>query len=897
MNINENDDGSDYDILPEVGRKKQHISDSDDESSTEKAPSRRITMSPVDSEYDSMPAPRRFSATTSNPDPLDVTRSDANPPDAAPSNSTLGVSPSQSRASSNSAPSTLSPSISIPVENPFLRNPSSWKLPSTSAFSVYANQPPTLLTVAAPAPAPALVAPAPATAVEPVPSKTETQEMMPEKAITGKKKERKEKENRRWRVQGYVNQPELSAQNGGTVRGLKGPGPYNSLYRAHTKSPAPLVPSSIVKAATKGKKSTSVIRQSLPSSHAHSVHSEANRSASTATMPPSSAVPPLPVPPPNTSIHEEPQFDSYPSTDYGETRHHNHPSVPMPTPPSSSSRAASLHTITLDFSLHEQKADANRTAGRGPEYDGQTARQSVGRDITDYQYDHQSLRSTPAPTPASRSASPPAPYQAPPSPSPSARPYSPSRLRYSASATTPAPKLRMVTLLIDDRRSGFDELAEISVPLKPANDFEGGYWADAGEVCEQLQSGPSRIDGPAKVYAMRGKYRQTLMRVSANNVETTKSANLRVAKDKSLSIFVEGLASARAWTGYDNPGCLPSHPPQIMPITNTDVEMNSPSPTYVSPSQPSQPLTPFSLSSHSMQGSPRRSMSRTSSKRKRASSRDSRLSYEIPARSPAYPRCPPSHVYRSSESERKDRHSHDDNEVVEVKSGLSNPLPKKSRRDAGDGISVDAPRLERRPRHVQAAHEPVDEHAYRVRDKYQYNEPSPAVAASSIEVSPQRDNVDSSSRVRHASKNASTTIANYMRSVIKYQHGWLMYTDRRARTLSHEHAVKQCWFVQDMMHKFVGSWTPKELGEYQGRTIEPEHVAAALEVSLAWYNECRQILSLLVKFGVGGNLYEDDRVVAIAMDKTLKVSPGELPTELLNLLRAVEADWIANTAQ
>ena len=53
----------------------------------------------------------------------------------------------------------------------------------------------------------------------------------------------------------------------------------------------------------------------------------------------------------------------------------------------------------------------------------------------------------------------------------------------------------MVTVLIDDRRTGVDELAEIKVPLKPADDAEGGYWADAGDVCEKLQTGPSRIDG------------------------------------------------------------------------------------------------------------------------------------------------------------------------------------------------------------------------------------------------------------------------------------------------------------------------------------------------------------------------------------------------------------------
>jgi hypothetical protein len=51
----------------------------------------------------------------------------------------------------------------------------------------------------------------------------------------------------------------------------------------------------------------------------------------------------------------------------------------------------------------------------------------------------------------------------------------------------------MITLLIEDRRHGTDELAEVHVPLKTVG--EGYLWADAKDVCAALQSGPSRIDG------------------------------------------------------------------------------------------------------------------------------------------------------------------------------------------------------------------------------------------------------------------------------------------------------------------------------------------------------------------------------------------------------------------
>ncbi|KAF8502135.1 hypothetical protein F5888DRAFT_1887629 [Russula emetica] len=69
------------------------------------------------------------------------------------------------------------------------------------------------------------------------------------------------------------------------------------------------------------------------------------------------------------------------------------------------------------------------------------------------------------------------------------------------SRSMPGTKLRMITLLIEDRRHGTDELAEVRVQPKTAG--EGYHWADTKDVCAALQSGPSRIDGPAKVFMMR----------------------------------------------------------------------------------------------------------------------------------------------------------------------------------------------------------------------------------------------------------------------------------------------------------------------------------------------------------------------------------------------------------
>ncbi|KAL4080354.1 hypothetical protein V8B97DRAFT_2020960 [Scleroderma yunnanense] len=101
--------------------------------------------------------------------------------------------------------------------------------------------------------------------------------------------------------------------------------------------------------------------------------------------------------------------------------------------------------------------------------------------------------------------------------------------------------LRMLTLLIEDMRSGVpdSQLAEIKVPLKVAEDPQDGFWADAVDVCNALQASPSRIDGPAKVFTMRAKFRQFFMRVDIHDNHHVTPAHLGVSKQRTLDVFVE----------------------------------------------------------------------------------------------------------------------------------------------------------------------------------------------------------------------------------------------------------------------------------------------------------------------------------------------------------------------
>lgn len=139
----------------------------------------------------------------------------------------------------------------------------------------------------------------------------------------------------------------------------------------------------------------------------------------------------------------------------------------------------------------------------------------------------------------------------------------------------PMRPLRMLTLLIEDIRSGVPDhqLAEIKVVLRPGEDPDGGFWANAKEVCETLQAGPSRIDGPARVYTLRGKYRQFFMRVDADNILEVESCNLGVSKERTLEVVVETPVPK---------GRLP--PPPRLPLEVPQIS-SSDSDTALSPSR------------------------------------------------------------------------------------------------------------------------------------------------------------------------------------------------------------------------------------------------------------------------------------------------------------------------
>ncbi|KAK7005604.1 cation-transporting ATPase [Favolaschia claudopus] len=102
--------------------------------------------------------------------------------------------------------------------------------------------------------------------------------------------------------------------------------------------------------------------------------------------------------------------------------------------------------------------------------------------------------------------------------------------------------LRLVTLLIEERRGAVrdDQLAEVRVPLRDSENIElDGYWAKAEDICRHLQASPSRIDGPAKVYVLRGKYKQIVLKVTADNKDEYVDANVVVTNLRTVEVIVE----------------------------------------------------------------------------------------------------------------------------------------------------------------------------------------------------------------------------------------------------------------------------------------------------------------------------------------------------------------------
>ncbi|KAJ7045619.1 hypothetical protein C8F04DRAFT_940431, partial [Mycena alexandri] len=171
------------------------------------------------------------------------------------------------------------------------------------------------------------------------------------------------------------------------------------------------------------------------------------------------------------------------------------------------------------------------------------------------------------------------------------------------------PKLRLLTILIEDLRGEVTDcqLAEVRVRLRDTTD--GGFWANAEDICKALQGSPARIDGPAKIFVWRGKYRHIILKVTADNRDEWVTANVVVTPEKTLNMIVEGLPPV-APAPPVNPPRAPREnvehssyvSPRVGPILTTNQEhasrkrRHSPDDEYDGPRQSSQ-WSPSTLAS------------------------------------------------------------------------------------------------------------------------------------------------------------------------------------------------------------------------------------------------------------------------------------------------------------
>ncbi|KAF8967846.1 hypothetical protein BDZ97DRAFT_1801527 [Flammula alnicola] len=301
-----------------------------------------------------------------------------------------------------------------------------------------------------------------------------------------------------------------------------GPGPYSSMYRgvaAAAKGTGRQDSPTVSISSNGGYPSSSTASSNTPST-LRKTSSDSRNSVS--SRPP----PPPPPPPPPSRSRAQPEKSRQPQSSYNEghrqtsQRGAHHSQQPPPSnhsyqAPNSSASSSSYH------------ASASSAAG-APYY---------RRD-----YDSQ-------PTDRMDSMSPPREQQYRARGHQQASGGTASHFNGSGqSSESPSQKrskqpLRMVTILIQDLRSGTvdHQLAEVKVPLRPGDDPEDGFWADAMDLTQELQTGLSRIDGPARAYTLRGKYRQFILRVSADNVDEFMSANVVIQPDRTLDLVVEML--------------------------------------------------------------------------------------------------------------------------------------------------------------------------------------------------------------------------------------------------------------------------------------------------------------------------------------------------------------------
>ncbi|KAJ3512715.1 hypothetical protein NLJ89_g3356 [Agrocybe chaxingu] len=403
-------------------------------------------------------------------------------------------------------------------------------------------------------------------------------------------------------------------------------------------------------------------------------------------------------------------------------------------------------------------------------------------------------------------------------------------------------------------RSGTEDpqLAEVKIPLRPGDNPADGFWADAKDIGTQLQSSPARIDGPARAYTLRGKYRQFILRVTSDNVDEISSCNVVVKPDRTIDLVVELLQPPgqvprppqiprELWSpAYDEPEPQQEYPMDVEPrresydIPNPRKRINSPSfddyDSFRSNGPPPPPNHPHSNQGpskvprhdHSWQTSPRRlspprsfhaAMER---RRQQSQSRDQDPHSGYPNTSVEYPPISPRHHQPSV-------------------AGVPGPLPP----------PVPAPPPQ--PVYSTRNEGPSDD------DMTPPDEPF----IRSVDRLIQEDHEGFSEFFRKRGSNRACDV------------------------------VAQYTFVMRMFSMLVGRQPPGFV-----QLIEESHIIRALQIDEEGYLErCKETMRLLQKFGKNGSVIKDPRVLEMLLDTKSPPYGSNPPKKLLKLLQTLEDLW------
>ncbi|KAF8590977.1 hypothetical protein K439DRAFT_1123698 [Ramaria rubella] len=412
-------------------------------------------------------------------------------------------------------------------------------------------------------------------------------------------------------------------------------------------------------------------------------------------------------------------------------------------------------------------------------------------------------------------------------------------MNYTQEHDDPAP---IVVLLMEDIRFAGPEpdfqLAEVSVSLRPQVGEEGGWWADGEEVMKALQLTPSRLEGAAKVFARRGKYRQCFVRFSEDGTMECQPSSLMVSREKTIELIIEPNLEGRATSRETYPLSMPQHEPYLRTYT---------SPT-VGPSQPPR----GTYDDYPPYGQPQAQL-------------------QLPLQSQAYPS---QQYYPPSQGSSGKRNSA---EMVSNVAGDDHQAAKRAKTAQASLSSTSSkrPSQPRQPASSQSRPSTANLGAVPGPGPSTLSLGSLAQATPTTRVSSPEEGQEPVSPygpfLRHETlpitnkapkEVVNAAIVAYLRSHIQNEDGYIDFAASKGRLLPIPDLLRGYRFATRIVNTWANRKTPPAVEGCPNKRITKNHVLQALFRQTSWGSDCEQTLQLADRYGPGGPR-EDPRVVEI----------------------------------